>query len=322
MAGGKANKDQSRYMVVPAHAQLLTRYLDYLAAERGLAATSRSAYQRDLLDYLTYIHEMNLDFPTGIRSRHLMAYLARLGSRGLAPASLARKRASLRGFHQFLCAEGVASTDPAARLEGETRRRRRLPSVLSEEEATRLLSIPLPEAGGRRPAAFRKALRNRVMLELLYGAGLRESELLHLELAQLDLQHGFLRVKGKGSKERLVPLHPLACGLVGSYLREVRPHLPGAETSLWLFPSACGRPMSRMGLYKIVREALLAAGITRRASPHTLRHAFATHLLQHGADLRVIQELLGHSDISTTQIYTHVESERLRETHRKYHPRG
>ncbi len=298
--------------------RLLTQYLDYLAAERGLSAASRSAYQRDLMDHLHYAAEMKLDFPAGVRTRHLLAYLSRLGSLGLAPSSLARKRSSLRGFYQFLCGEGMIKNDPAARLGGATRPRR-LPSVLTQEEASRLLALPAPQEDS---AARRKALRNRLMLELLYGAGLRESELLRLQTTDLDPAHGLARVLGKGRRERLVPLHPLLIRMLADYLRDVRPRLPGAEASLWVFPSSQGKPLSRMGLYKIVRASLLAAGIRRKASPHTLRHTFATHLLENGADLRVIQELLGHADISTTQIYTHVESERLRAVHKKYHPRG
>lgn len=300
------------------HLRYLCQYLDYLAAERGLSPASRAAYQRDLSDHLAYVAERRLEFPGGITSRHLLAYLARLGSRGLSPASLARKRSSLRGFYRFLCGEGVIGHDPAARLEGRAQARR-LPSVLSEEEAARLVSVAVPEGDS---AAARKAARNRVMLELLYGAGLRESELLRLKTTDLDLAHACARIVGKGSKERLVPLYPALCKLLEDYLRDVRPWLRGAESSLWIFPSSTGRPLSRMGLYKIVRENLVAAGIRRKASPHTLRHSFATHLLSHGADLRVIQELLGHADISTTQIYTHLESSRLRAVHKKYHPRG
>jgi integrase/recombinase XerD len=301
----------------------LRQYLDFITAERGLSSASLDAYNRDLRDHLGYLMEKKIPFPGGVSASHLLAYLASISARGLAPSSLARKRSSLRGFYGFLREEGIINDDPTTLLRGGSPRRR-LPSVLNQEEMARLLSVPFSadELEESSKQSNLKAYRNRVMLELLYAAGLRESELINLSISDIHLNQGFIRVMGKGSKERLVPIHPLACELVTTYIKTVRLTLRGAENSTLLFPAPSGAALSRMAVWKIVKHCLTAAGIVKKASPHTLRHSFATHLLQNGADLRVIQELLGHTDISTTQIYTHIEPEHLKKIHKRFHPRG
>jgi len=231
----------------------------------------------------------------------------------LAPASIRRNISSIRTYFKFLLAEGLVVRDPSERLE-TPKRWRSLPDVLSIDEVNRLLAAPSLDD----PLVF----RDRAMLELAYGAGLRVSEWITLGVRDLILEEKLVRVFGKGSKERLVPIGRSAIGAVATYLRELRPRLEKGQGKGILFLNARGEPLTRMGAWKILRRYVDRAGITKSVSPHTLRHSFATHLLEGGADLRAVQEMLGHADISTTQIYTHVDREYLRSVHRKYHPRG
>jgi integrase/recombinase XerD len=231
----------------------------------------------------------------------------------VAPATLQRKVACLRSFYRHLRREALLVDDPTVHLRAP-RQSRKLPQVLSRDEVARLLAQP----SGTQPPA----LRDRALLEVMYACGLRASETIGLELADLDLRHGFLRARGKGSKERLVPLGRQAIAAIGAYLRDGRPQLVGERIEAKLFVNFRGGPLTRQGLYKIVQRNARQAGLEGRMSPHTLRHSFATHLLAGGCDLRAVQEMLGHADISTTQMYTHLSGEQLKEVYFRSHPRA
>jgi integrase/recombinase XerD len=232
---------------------------------------------------------------------------------GLSASSIRRNIAGLRTWFRFLAAEGVIPSDPSDRLE-LPKRWRTLPEVLTREEVATLLKSPSQD-----DALY---YRDRAMLELAYAAGLRVSEWVSIQVKDVRMDEGLVRVRGKGSKERLVPFGRVALSAIAIYLRELRPHLERGEGKGVLFLNARGRPLSRMGAWKILRGHVERSGISRPVSPHTLRHSFATHLLEGGADLRAVQEMLGHADVSTTQIYTHVDREYLRNVHRQYHPRA
>jgi integrase/recombinase XerD len=243
----------------------------------------------------------------------LREYVYHLKDLGLAPASIRRNVSGVRTYFKFLVGEGHVVRDPSDRLE-TPKRWRTLPDVLTVEEASRLLAAPTLDE----PLAF----RDRAMLELAYGAGLRVSEWITLAVRDVLFDDALIRVFGKGSKERLVPIGRSAIGAVAIYLRELRPKLENGQGKGILFLNARGKPLSRMGAWKILQRHVKAAGLTKRVTPHTLRHSFATHLLENGADLRAVQEMLGHADISTTQIYTHVDREYLRTVHKQFHPRA
>ena len=251
--------------------------------------------------------------PGGVEYALLRDHVAELGEEGRAASTVSRAISSLRGYLRFLVEEGVLEADPSDRLEAP-RGGRTLPDVLGVDEIERLLAGVTPD----RPAAF----RDRAILEVLYGCGLRVSELCDLGLRDLDLEDGLIRVLGKGSRERLVPVGADARHALRRYLRELRPRLDRGESRGRVFLNQAGRPLSRMGVWKILRSYVERAGLTKRVTPHTLRHSFATHLLEGGADLASVQEMLGHADISTTEIYTHVDRSHLRQVHRTHHPRG
>ncbi|MFQ5536572.1 MAG: site-specific tyrosine recombinase XerD [Gemmatimonadota bacterium] len=288
-------------------------FQDHLAFERGLSHRTLEAYGRDLEWMVAFLEERGVKEPPAVKPEDLRAWIYHLSERGLASSSIRRAQSAARTFFAFLLAEGLLQTDPAERLEAP-RMIRTLPHHLSVEEVTRLLDAPDPT----------RALywRDRALLETLYASGMRVSELVDLLLSSLDLEEGIATVFGKGSKERIVPLGGPALRALRRYLREVRPGLDRGRGEGRVFLSARGRPLSRQMVFRIVREAARRAGIAKKVSPHTLRHSFATHLLEGGADLAAVQELLGHADISTTQIYTHVDRSYLRDMHRRFHPRG
>jgi integrase/recombinase XerD len=251
--------------------------------------------------------------PTDISSRVLREFVYHLKDLGLAPASIRRNVSAVRTYFRFLLGDGHVVRDPSERLE-TPKRWRSLPDVLTVDEVSRLLAAPTLDD----PFTF----RDRALLELAYGAGLRVSEWITIGVRDVLLEEGLVRVFGKGSKERLVPIGRSAIGAVAIYLRELRPRLEKGEGKGILLLNARGKPLTRMGAWKILRRYVERAQITKHVSPHTLRHSFATHLLEGGADLRAVQEMLGHADISTTQIYTHVDREYLRTIHKQYHPRA
>jgi integrase/recombinase XerD len=284
-----------------------------LIVERGLAPASLAAYATDLDSYFAFLAAQAVPSPETVTRQHVHAYLAAQASAGASTATRARRLATLRGFHRFLVLEGGGGDSPLEGWRGP-RRVRPLPRVLSVSEVERLLASPSPSTA--------LGQRDRALLELTYAAGLRASEACTLGVEALDLRQGMVRVLGKGRKERLVPVGRMALAAVARYLEDGRLRLLRGRTSPLLILNARGRGLSRMGFWKLVRAHARAAGITAELGPHTLRHSFATHLLEGGADLRVVQELLGHADIGTTQIYTHVDRQYLTEVYRTYHPRG
>ncbi|HET9768564.1 MAG TPA: site-specific tyrosine recombinase XerD [Thermoanaerobaculia bacterium] len=290
--------------------RLLDRWLDELASERGLAANSLAAYRRDLLRMEADLRAQQVE-PLDADSKALAAHQRRLLRAGMAPRTLRRALASMRGFYGHLATSGERADNPAEHLLAP-RKLQTLPKVLSEAQVAALLAGPDP--------AQPLGLRDKAMLELLYATGLRVSELVGLTLSQLRLGEGFLVAFGKGSKERIVPVGEQAEGWVRRYLTEVRGGLlRGRHAEVFL--NHRGAPLTRQGFWKVLAAYGRRAGI-RDLSPHVLRHSFATHLLEHGADLRAVQMMLGHSDISTTQIYTHIHQQRLRSLYDKFHPRA
>ena len=296
-----------------ARAFMLDAFGDFLTLEQGASPRTIESYRRDLERLAEYARAKGLGAPLDLTSRTLRDFVYQLKDLGLSPASIRRGISAIRTYFRFLLAEGHVVRDPSERLE-TPKRWRTLPEVLSVEEVEKLLASPTLDD----PLVF----RDRAMLELAYGAGLRVSEWITLGLRDAMLDEGLVRVFGKGSKERLVPIGRSAIAAVAVYVRELRPRLEKGGGKGILFLNARGEPLTRMGAWKILRRHVERAGITKHVSPHTLRHSFATHLLEGGADLRAVQEMLGHADISTTQIYTHVDREYLRTVHRQYHPRG
>ena len=290
-----------------AFAQPLQAFLDGLAVERGLSVNTIDAYRRDLTHHLHFLGGQDVEDLSGVEESQLIVYLGRLRRGGAAPATVMRKMSALRTFYRYLMREEAIAADPTSNLPSG-RLLRRLPSVLSVEEVGRLLAQP--DTGTRR------GLRDRAMLELLYATGLRVSELVGLGRGDINLDLGVVRCIGKGSKERIVPVGRPAIEAVRAYLDSRRDAAPP------LFMGNKGQPITRVAVWRIVRRYARGAGIRAPISPHALRHSFATHMLEGGADLRSIQELLGHVNIVTTQIYTHVSIDHLREVHRAYHPRA
>jgi integrase/recombinase XerD len=292
-------------------------FLGYLELERGLSRNTLEAYRSDLQQYGEFLSRQGVD-PLRASPRDLAAFVSELAAGrpdrpAVAPATLQRKIACLRSFYRHLRREQIIEHDPTSELR-PPRARGRLPNVLSRDEVARLLAEPR----GSTPAA----LRDRALLETMYACGLRASEAIGLDLSALDLEDGILRARGKGSKERIVPIGRTAMGALGVYLERGRPTLVGLRDEPHVFVNLRGGALSRQGLYKIVQRHAKGAGLARRMSPHTLRHTFATHLLAGGCDLRSLQEMLGHADIGTTQIYTHLSADRLRDVYFDAHPRA
>lgn len=288
-------------------------WLDHLAVERGLARRSVEAYARDVGGFVRNLVAQDVRDPAGVDAAGVRAYLAALERHGIGARSRARALAAIRGWLRFLVRDGRLADDPSA----DIRVRRppgRLPDVLGVPEAQRLVTTAV--AGRRRPS------RDRALLELLYASGLRVSEATGLRTAQLDLEEGVAVVSGKGGKQRVVPIGAHARAALGEYLAGERVQLCRGRPSPWVFVRAGGKPLSRQAVWRTVKRYARAAAVAAGVSPHTLRHTFATHLLGGGADLRVVQALLGHADIATTQVYTHVAPERLRVVHRRHHPRA
>ncbi|GAW91683.1 site-specific tyrosine recombinase XerD [Calderihabitans maritimus] len=292
---------------------LVEEFLHYLAVERGLSENTLASYHNDLQQYVYYLEE------AGVRSYQettrglLLNYLYHLQKNGMSTATVSRRLAALRSFYRFLLEEGFIGEDPTAELE-TPKRPRKLPQVLSPGEVSLLLRQP--------DCSQPVGLRDKAMLELLYATGLRVSELVFLDINQVNLDLGFVRCMGKGSKERIVPVGEAAVYYVGEYLRRGRRELVNNPEEKSLFVNCHGRRLTRQGFWKILKKYARQAGIKKEITPHTLRHSFATHLLENGADLRSVQEMLGHADITTTQIYTQLTKGKLREVYDKTHPRA
>lgn len=292
---------------------LVDRYLNWLLIEKGLASRTLEAYSRDLADYLDFLKQNGVNRIGDQDTPRILQHLIGLRNEGLSARSRARHLVAIRGFYRFLVREHIIKSDPA-RLVDLPKTTLKLPDVLSVSDVQQLLEAPdTAKASGRRNAA---------MLELLYAAGLRVSELVGLKLRDVNLEACFVRVFGKGSKERIVPIGMMAREKIDDYIKNARPALLKKSTSPYLFVARAGNPMTRQGFWKLLRKYAAEIGIHKKITPHSLRHSFASHLLEGGADLRAVQVMLGHADISTTQIYTHVARDHLKKMHEKFHPRG
>lgn len=315
-------------------------FLEHLAVERGLSAHTVSSYRRDLAYFAEFCRDEGLAVPTNIRDETIASFLGNLSNRrGLQAVSVARALAAVRVFLRFLVQEGVLPADPSASVD-RPKLWRRLPKVLSQDQTSSLVAAPtasvpmelrdLPESASdtsESPASTKKSwkrlpIRDRAILELLYASGLRVSELCDLTLDALDMEMGVVRATGKGNKTRIVPVGQDAIRAIRRYIVHVRPRYTGTNDGNALFLSKGSRPMTRQAVWALVKRHARKAGLHVKVSPHALRHSFATHLLEGGANLRAVQELLGHADISTTEIYTHVDAQRLLKVHQQFHPRA
>lgn len=291
----------------------LDQFMSYLAVERGLARNTLDAYGRDLARYLAWLQSQGVHHPDAISTTLLLRFLTHLKDEGLGPRSRSRALVALRTFHKFLVSERLCTVNPTGQIVAP-RSLAALPKTLSPVDVEALLASPRGDG--------HLAARDRAMLEILYATGLRVSELVTLKLSDLQLDVGYLTAFGKRSKQRIVPLGTAAIDELRSYLASARPRFDRTGSAVYVFLNRSGEGLTRQGFWKIIKRRALEAGIYRNITPHTLRHSFATHLLENGADLRSVQAMLGHADISTTQIYTHVTRERLRQLHALHHPRG
>jgi len=294
--------------------EFMVKYFDYLLVERGMAQNTLESYGRDLSRYIFFIEEeKKINDITRVTPEVIVEYLTRIRNEGLAANSMNRSLAALRGFYKYLLREKILTENPLANIE-LAKVWMKLPETISKEE----MKIILAQPGNQSNAD----IRNAAMLELLYATGIRVSELINLTMNSINWQVGFLIVMGKGSKERIVPIGKIAYDCTRRYVDEIRPRLMQKKSTDVLFLNRFGKKFTRQGFWKIVAGYAKKAGLQKKVYPHTFRHSFASHLLEGGADLRTVQVMLGHSDISTTQIYTHITRERLKEVHSKYHPRS
>lgn len=289
------------------------RYLHHLAVERGVSHHTLEAYSRDLYRFRAFLARTGVGDFGDVSAQHMIAYVAALRGEGLAATSVNRNLAAVRGLFRYLLREGVLSSFPSV-WPARSRTWFRLPDALTKEDMASLLACP--------GVATPFAVRDTAIMELMYATGLRVSETASLDLTNINWQVGYLWVRGKGEKERVVPIGLSAMMILKKYIEEVRPVLQKNRSMRRLFLNRRGKGFSRQGLWKLIKKYAILSGLGRMVHPHTFRHSFATHLLEGGADLRSVQVMLGHADISTTQIYTHVTQERLREVHRRCHPRG
>ncbi|MDW7740161.1 MAG: site-specific tyrosine recombinase XerD [Bacillota bacterium] len=291
----------------------LGHYSNYLAVEKGLSQNTLESYRRDLKKFITFMHKHEKTKPVDISRSDLNMFIIELKKNGHATSSISRCIASIRSFFTFLLNEGMIESNPALELE-TPRIEKKLPRVLTTKEVDDLLSQPI--------AGKNNGLRDKAMLELLYASGIRVSELVSLNLTDFDPKVGYLRCRGKGMKERIVPIGSVAINSVNEYIKGARSKLLKNNGEISLFVNQHGKRMTRQGFWKILKKYARKSNINGEITPHTLRHSFATHLLENGADLRSVQEMLGHSDISTTQIYTQITRKKIREVYDKTHPRA
>ncbi len=291
----------------------VSEFINYLAVERGLAQNTLESYGRDLRQFQAYLQESKIDFMKDLNRSTILTYLNSLQTNGKATSTISRNLAAIKSFYQYLVRERYLEKDPAAHLESP-KLEKKLPKVLSVHEVEELLKQP--------NALLPAGLRDKAMLELLYATGIRVSELISLNISDVNLDMGYIKCYGKGSKERIVPLGSIAAKCAQDYLNKGRPKLVRTYEEAALFINHHGNRLTRQGFWKIIKKYAQEANIIKDITPHTLRHSFATHLLENGADLRSVQEMLGHADISTTQIYTHVTRNHLKEVYDKTHPRA
>jgi integrase/recombinase XerD len=296
----------------PIH-QLVDRYINYLVVEKGLARATIESYSSDLNKFVKFLNSNKIENITDADSAVILKYLLYLRDKKIGARSRARYLVTIRGFYKFLVYEKVLAKDPAKMID-LPKSGLKLPDVLSIDEINSMLNAP--------DMSTSKGLRDAAMLELLYAAGLRVSELIHVKLQDINLEVGFVRTMGKGSKERVVPIGTYAKQKISDYLANSRPLLLRQHASHYLFVAHAGKPMTRQAFWKLLKKYSVIVGIEKEITPHSFRHSFASHLLEGGADLRSVQMMLGHVDISTTQIYTHVARDHLKQLHEKYHPRG
>jgi integrase/recombinase XerD len=294
--------------------ELLEKFLYHLSLERGLSSNTIESYKRDLKRYIKYLQTLKRKSFDKIKTQDISKLILKLNKRGLSSSTISRNLSVIKSFHKYLIRENLALKNPAEGIESP-RLWRKLPVVLNIEEIKKLLDQP--------DESDPLSVRDKAMLEVLYATGLRISELINLKRSSLLFEIGCVRILGKGNKERVVPIGEVAIDWVNRYLKDFRAELVNLKSKSgdFLFLNARGNRLTRMGAYKILRKYVNKAGIKKKVSPHTIRHSFATHLLEGGADLRAVQEMLGHADISTTQIYTQVDREYLKEVHRTFHPR-
>ncbi|CAB1071239.1 Site-specific tyrosine recombinase XerD [Olavius algarvensis Delta 1 endosymbiont] len=292
---------------------LIDQYLNYLLIEKGLSNTTLESYSRDILRYQNFLQQNKISRISESDTPYILRHLIALRNAGLGARSRARHLVSIRGFYRFMVQEKILKHDPARTVD-LPKTSMKLPDVLSVHEVTQLLETPDTD----KP----RGMRDRAMLELLYAAGLRVSELVNLKLQDINLEAGFVRVLGKGSKERLVPIGTHARDKIDSYIEMARNSLLKNRASSYLFVARAAKPITRQGFWKLLRKYAALAQLHKKVTPHSLRHSFASHLLEGGADLRAVQVMLGHVDIATTQIYTHVARQQLKILHEKFHPRG
>jgi len=292
---------------------LLDSFLSYLAVEKGLSENTLESYGRDVKKFIEHLKKEKVAAITEVKYRHIADFLTHSKEKGFTATTIVRSIVSIRQFFKYLIIEKLIAEDPASQIK-TPKMKKSIPGVISLDDVETLLGAP--------DESTPEGLRDSAMLEVLYATGIRVSELIGLKLNDVNFDHGYVIVYGKGSKERIVPVGEKAREKMLSYLADARPLILKSRDAKALFVTRRGSGMTRQGFWKLIKNYGLKAGISKKISPHTLRHSFATHLLERGADLRTIQIMLGHSDISTTQIYTHVESERLKEIHKKYHPRS
>ncbi|MBF0474305.1 MAG: site-specific tyrosine recombinase XerD [Deltaproteobacteria bacterium] len=293
--------------------EYLDRFFDFLKVERGLADNSISSYNGDLLGFVHFLNVRGITDLKAVTRIDLTAYIFDLKKQGFKDSTVARRMAAVRTLFRFLVQDRIIETTPAAELD-LPRLRQKIPGILSAEEVDKLLAAP--------DQTTPRGLRDAAMLEVIYATGMRVSELVSLTLNNLNLELGFIRAIGKGSKERIVPLGQAAINRTREYLESGRSRLTKARPEPYVFINRSGKPLTRQGFWKLIKKYALISGIQGDITPHTMRHSFASHLLERGADLRAVQEMLGHADISTTQIYTHLRMERLQQLHQDCHPRG
>ena len=292
---------------------LIDQFLDYLSIEKGLSQNTIKSYGQDLLKFNNYLKTRGIENVRTVKKNDISKYLYYLKDKELAATSISRNLVAIKMFFRFLVAERILKEDVAGLLESP-RLMRSLPEVMDAREVTMILEAP-----SKRDAA---GIRDVAIIELMYATGMRASELTGLKIDNLNLDVGFVRCVGKGGKERIIPVGKQAKTAIERYLNRVRPKLGKRTQDKHLFLSRLGKKISRQSLWKLIKKYVVLAGIKKEITPHTLRHSFATHLLEKGADLRSVQEMLGHADISTTQLYTHINKSRLKGIHKKFHPRG
>ncbi|UCC94289.1 MAG: site-specific tyrosine recombinase XerD [Candidatus Omnitrophota bacterium] len=287
-------------------------FLDYLKVEKGLSKNSIASYHQDLKKYITYLKKKSIERLDKVSRKDITDFLFFL-RKDISVLSISRILSTIKNFHRFLLREKITTSSPVDLIEAP-KLDKKIPIFLSLDEVTRILKAP----NLKNP----QGIRDRAMLEIMYATGLRVSEVSSLKLSSVNLDVGFVKCKGKGSKERIVPLGKIAQHFLQKYFVGGRPKLLGKKISIHLFLAQGARPLTRQSIWKMIKKMVKKAGIRKRVSPHTLRHSFATHLLERGADLRSVQEMLGHSSITTTQLYTHINKTRLKEIHNRFHPRA